>query len=69
VNKPITALGSGLAGVGLMYFFDPTLGKQRRALLVDKADHYLRLAGRAFDVTKRDESQDSGTGRSRQERL
>jgi hypothetical protein len=44
VNKPITALGSGLAGVGLMYFFDPTLGKQRRALLVDKADHYLRLA-------------------------
>jgi len=42
-----TLLGA-LSGVGLMYFFDPRLGKRRRALLRDKAVRLLHSGQEAL---------------------
>jgi hypothetical protein len=53
----MTALGAGLAGLagaGLMFLLDPTMGKRRRALVTDKAAHYTRVAGRGLDITAKD---------------
>src|SRR5688572_6373113 len=54
MNKPVMLLGAALAGVGLMYFLDPILGKRRRHLLTDKANRYSRKARHAMDLTARD---------------
>ena len=48
VNKQLIAIGAGLAGAGLMYLLDPTLGRRRRALFMDKTGRYSRAVGRAF---------------------
>jgi hypothetical protein len=54
MNKQLTMLAAGFAGVGLMYFLDPILGRRRRALFADKAGHYSRKMKHAMDLTARD---------------
>jgi hypothetical protein len=39
VKNPKTFLKGTLAGIGLMYLFDPDRGRRRRALLRDKSVH------------------------------
>jgi len=48
-------IGVGAAvGAGIMYLFDPENGRQRRAIVRDKARKYLRLTTEAVDGTSRD---------------
>ena len=54
MNKQLIAIGTGLAGAGLMYLLDPTLGRRRRALFMDKTGRYSRAVGRGLDTTARD---------------
>ncbi|HET9215943.1 MAG TPA: BON domain-containing protein [Terriglobia bacterium] len=54
MNKEMIAIGTGLAGAGLMYLLDPTLGRRRRALFLDKTGRYSRAVGRGLDTTARD---------------
>ena len=54
MNKQLIAIGTGLAGAGLMYLLDPTLGRRRRALFIDKTGRYSRAVGRGLDTTARD---------------
>lgn len=54
MNKRLFPLGWTTLGAGLMYVFDPGYGKQRRALVRDKATRYLNKLGDAVDVTVRD---------------
>jgi uncharacterized membrane protein len=50
-------LMTGLSvGAGVMYFFDPVVGKRRRSLLFDQFNHFLHKAGDAADTTIRDVS-------------
>lgn len=52
--KAITFLkGLGL-GAGLMYFYDPQLGRRRRKLAADQLRHALSELGEAADVACRD---------------
>ncbi len=53
-----------LAGLsaGMMYLFDPEMGRRRRVLLGDKWNHALNKVGDAIDVTVRDvENRVNGT--------
>src|SRR5262245_14937971 len=50
----IAAIGAGVAGAGLMYLFDPILGRRRRSLLVDKSNHVSRVVGRGVNSAARD---------------
>jgi len=51
------ALISGLGlGAGLMYAFDPRMGRRRRAQIGDQAAHLVRSTAHAFDATVRDAS-------------
>jgi uncharacterized membrane protein len=43
-------------GAGLMYFFDPIVGKRRRSLLIDQFNHALHKVNDAADTTLRDVS-------------
>jgi hypothetical protein len=43
-----------MLGAGLMYLFDPTRGGRRRAALVDRISHVLRLERDLFDRARRD---------------
>jgi hypothetical protein len=54
MNKRLSPLGWTTLGAGLMYVFDPSYGKRRRALMRDKATRYLNKLGDAVDVTVRD---------------
>jgi len=51
---PLWVAVGAAAGVGLMYFFDPDRGAQRRAIVRDKARRYLRLTSEAVDGRSRD---------------
>ena len=54
MNKQVIAIGTGLAGAGLMYLLDPTLGRRRRALFMDKTGRYSRAVGRGLETTAKD---------------
>jgi hypothetical protein len=46
-------IGAGM-GAGLMYFFDPRMGRRRRALVRDQGVHLAHRLDDAVDVTSRD---------------
>jgi hypothetical protein len=46
-------IGAGM-GASLMYFFDPGMGRRRRALVRDQGVHLARRLDDAVDVTSRD---------------
>lgn len=54
MNKRLFPLRWAILGAGLMYIFDPSHGKRRRALVRDKATRYLNRLGDAADVIVRD---------------
>src|SRR5438105_989384 len=47
-------LGTAGLGAGLLFLFDPDMGKRRRAILRDKIDSLMRLTVWAADKTSRD---------------
>ena len=47
------ALGSLAVGAGLLWAFDPRLGRGRRAWLRDKTNHHVREVGTFFRRTGR----------------
>lgn len=52
--KKTHAALAGVTGAGLMYLFDPNLGRRRRARLLDKGTHISRVAGRGMSTTAND---------------
>ena len=54
MNKVLRVLCAASAGAALMYFFDPSRGKRRRALLRDKAKHTVKVSNEAVGKTGRD---------------
>jgi len=54
MNKAITALSTGLLGVGLMWALDPRSGRRRRTLLRDKGVRFSRVVGHGLNITGRD---------------
>jgi len=54
MNKVVRLIGPVAVGAGLMYLFDPDRGKRRRALLLNKAEHFGRIATEAAGKTRRD---------------
>jgi hypothetical protein len=51
IKNPLTVAG---VSAGVMYLFDPNLGKRRRSLLRDKVTHVRNKTRKAADVTLRD---------------
>ena len=54
MNKMTTLLASLGLGAGLMYFYDPSRGNRRRAMLRDRATSMRNQADDAIDVAVRD---------------
>jgi uncharacterized membrane protein len=53
-HNPAAALTWSALGAGLMYLFDPNLGRRRRHVLRDKLVHYARKTRDCCDATFRD---------------
>jgi hypothetical protein len=54
MNKSLKLISAAGAGAGLMFLFDPSRGKRRRALVRDKIRHASRVAGDVAGRTGRD---------------
>ena len=54
MNARRAAIGGASLGAGVMYFFDPDRGRQRRTWLVGQLTHLAHRASYAADVTSRD---------------
>jgi hypothetical protein len=55
-SKGLLLLGCLGLGAGLLYLFDPRLGRRRRGLISDKIGSYWRRTGNFLDKTARDAS-------------
>src|SRR5688572_30343702 len=51
IKTPLTLAG---ISAGIMYLFDPDLGKRRRSLLRDKLTHFRNKMSKAADISVRD---------------
>jgi hypothetical protein len=51
IKTPLTLAG---VSAGIMYLFDPDLGKRRRSLLRDKLTHFRNTMRKAVDISVRD---------------
>jgi hypothetical protein len=56
MRDPVSLLMSAGLGAGAMYFFDPNVGRRRRAILRDQAVHAVRDCRHAADLVRRDAS-------------
>jgi uncharacterized membrane protein len=54
MNKGLTMIVSASAAAGLMYLYDPQMGRRRRAMMRDKLIHIAHRIDDAVDVTSRD---------------
>jgi hypothetical protein len=54
MNRLCNLLTAMSMGAGLAYFYDPVVGRRRRALARDQLNHYCNKAGHAADATWRD---------------
>ena len=54
MNRGLRLLSAAGLGAGLMYLFDPALGKRRRALVRDKMKHAAKVASDVIGKTGRD---------------
>jgi uncharacterized membrane protein len=54
MNKGLAMIVGAGVGAGLMYLYDPQLGRRRRALTRDKFTHLTRRLDDAIEVTSRD---------------
>jgi uncharacterized membrane protein len=54
INRSLGLIGSLSFGAGLMYVFDPLVGRRRRAWVRDKVTRFMHKTATAIDVTSRD---------------
>jgi BON domain len=54
MNRAIVTLATAGAAAAASYFFDPQLGRRRRALVRDQLVHLARVGQEAVDTTSRD---------------
>lgn len=54
MNEKLTSTAAAIGGAALMYMFDPTFGKRRRAELRDKAARLSSISVKTAGVTSRD---------------
>src|SRR5262245_41302886 len=53
-KRQALAATAGIAGAALMYLFDPSMGRRRRAGLRDKAIHFSKVGVRTARIVGRD---------------